>query len=98
MSKNKKSLVLIVDDTPTNCKLLGNLLKVHGYNPAVVPNGQRALDFVQNKKPDLILLDVMMPEIDGFEVCKRLQQDVSTKEIPIIFLTAMVEKMMLSKV
>ncbi len=92
MSQDKKSLVLIVDDMPENCKLLGNLLKEHGYNPAVAPNGQRALDFVQNKKPDLILLDVMMPELDGFEVCKRLKQDISTKDIPIIFLTAKVEK------
>ncbi len=92
MSQDKKSLVLIVDDMPENCKLLGNLLKEHGYNPAVAQNGQRALDFVKNKKPDLILLDVMMPELDGFEVCKRLKQDVSTKDIPIIFLTAKVEK------
>jgi signal transduction histidine kinase len=92
MNLEKKSLILIVDDMPENCKLLGNLLKEHGYNPAVAPNGQRALDFVKNKKPDLILLDVMMPELDGFQVCKRLKQDVSTKEIPIIFLTAKVEK------
>jgi len=77
---------------PENCKLLGNLLKEHGYNPAVAPNGLRALDFIKNKKPDLILLDIMMPELDGFEVCKRLKQDVSTKDIPIIFLTAKVEK------
>ncbi len=92
MSQEKKSLILIVDDMPENCKLLGNLLKKSGYNPAVAPNGQRALDFVKNKKPDLILLDVMMPELDGFEVCKRLKQDVRTKDIPIIFLTAKVEK------
>jgi signal transduction histidine kinase len=92
MSLDKKSLILVVDDMPENCKLLGNLLKEHGYNPAVAPNGQRALDFVKNKKPDLILLDIMMPELDGFQVCKQLKQDISTKEIPIIFLTAKVEK------
>ncbi len=87
-----KPLVLIVDDNSQNIKVFGMILKKHGMNPAAANNGLRALEFVKRKKPDLILLDIMMPEIDGFEVCKRLKQDTEFSDIPIIFLSAKTEK------
>ena len=88
---NKQSLVLVVDDNQQNLKVLGNTLRENAISPAIAKSGAGALAFVKKKLPDLILLDVMMPEMDGFEVCKRLKQDVATKDIPIIFLTAKTE-------
>lgn len=91
MAINADSLVLIVDDNPQNLQALGNMLKKNGYKVAVAENGADALDFAPKKHPDLILLDIMMPEMDGFEVCKRLKEDAETEKIPIIFLTARAE-------
>lgn len=87
-----KSLVLIVDDNPQNLKIFWETLKKHGLNPAAAKDGMQALEFVNRKKPDLILLDIMMPELDGFEVCKRLQKNKEFSDIPIIFLSAKAEK------
>ena len=89
---NSPPLVLVVDDNPRNVQVLGSILIKNRLNPAAAKNGAQALKFVKKKKPDLILLDIMMPEMDGFEVCKRLKQDEATKEIPIIFMTAKSEK------
>ena len=86
-----KKLILIVDDNLDNLKVLGAFLKKNGYNPAIAQNGTKALEFVQKKLPDIILLDIMMPDIDGFEVCRRLKHNTLTQEIPIIFLTAKME-------
>ncbi|MFC6669964.1 response regulator [Marinobacterium aestuariivivens] len=80
--------ILVVDDTPRNIQLIGTLLKQEGYQINVAGNGRQALDIVAHSAPDLILLDVMMPELDGFETCRRLKQDAATRDIPIIFLTA----------
>lgn len=91
-STNKQSLVLVVDDNPQNLKVLGNTLRENGLRVAIAKNGAGALALVKKNPPDLILLDVMMPEMDGFEVCKRLKQQAATKEIPVIFLTAKIEK------
>lgn len=88
---SKKELILIVDDNTENVKILGNLLRKE-YRTAVAQDGEKALCFVERQIPDLILLDVMMPKIDGFEVCKILREHEETKEIPIIFITAKVEK------
>ena len=88
---NKQSLVLIVDDNPQNLKVLGYTLKENGITPAIAKHGAGALALAKKKKPDLILLDVMMPEMDGFEVCKRLKQNPDTSDIPVIFLTAKTE-------
>ncbi len=85
---NKKKLLLIVDDNPENRKVLGNLLIQSGYEVGAAPDGRTALDFIKNEPPDLILLDIMMPGMDGFEVCEKLKSDVETKHIPVIFLTA----------
>ncbi len=85
---NNKSLVLLVDDNPYNLQVLGSMLKEHGCHLAFAQNGVGALEFVKKKLPDLILLDIMMPDMDGFEVCQKLKQNVATQDIPIIFLTA----------
>lgn len=84
-------LVLIVDDLPQNIEVLGNILSNRGVKIAVAMNGQQAINLAIKRKPDLILLDVAMPEMDGFEVCKKLKENSETKEIPIIFLTAKTE-------
>jgi len=87
-----RSKVLIVDDTLKNIQVLGSMLRSEGYQIYVARNGVQAIASTQKIGPDLILLDVMMPEMDGFEACKRLKADPKTADIPIIFLTAKVEK------
>lgn len=80
--------VLIVDDTPENISLINSLLKDR-YHTRVATNGERALKAAaQEPRPDVILLDIMMPLIDGYEVCRRLKAEVATRDIPVIFLTA----------
>ncbi|MCP4699822.1 MAG: response regulator [Gammaproteobacteria bacterium] len=85
---NRKARILVVDDNPKNIQMLGNILFSQGYSVQMAQNGRLALTAVNRIAPDLILLDVMMPEMDGFETCRRLQADEATKHIPIIFLTA----------
>lgn len=87
--KPNKYNILIVDDRPDNLRLLSNILMKKNYEVRPVPNGSIALETVQHKLPDLILLDIKMPEMDGFEVCKRLKADKSTSDIPIIFISAL---------
>ena len=90
--KNEKSaLVLIVDDIPKNLQLLSNALNKEGYEIAFASSGIQALEAAQNLIPDLILLDIMMPEMDGFEVCQKLKSDELLKEIPVIFITGKAE-------
>ena len=87
--KPKKSRVLLVDDQPENIDILANVLG-EDYQVLVALNGAKALEIAgKTDSPDLILLDVMMPEMDGYEVCRRLQESEDTREIPIIFVTAM---------
>lgn len=84
----QKAVVLVVDDTPDNLTLMSGLLK-DSYTVKVANGGERALKIARSDAaPDLVLLDVMMPEMDGYEVCRRLKGDPATREIPIIFLTA----------
>ena len=80
--------ILAVDDTQANLDVLCELLEAEGYTISVAPSGEIALQIVGRVKPDLILLDVMMPGMDGFEVCRRLKQDELTQDIPVIFITA----------
>lgn len=83
-----KESILIVDDTPDNLVLLNNLLKDR-YATRIANNGERAIQVASTLPfPDLILLDIMMPGIDGYEVCRRLKSDPATTDIPVIFLTA----------
>jgi len=88
MEIKEKSLVLIVDDNSKNLQFLGNVLSEKGYEPILALNGVQALNYIEKEKPDVILLDIMMPEMDGYEVCKILKSKTATKEIPIIFITA----------
>ncbi|MEG4485118.1 response regulator [Microcoleus sp. D2_18a_B4] len=82
-------LILVVDDTPANLEVVCETLSDAGYEVATAINGDRALKRVQAYPPDLILLDIQMPGIDGFETCKRLKADPKTASIPIIFMTAL---------
>jgi len=87
-----KTLVLIVDDNPQNLKVLGNILRENTtYGLAFAMNGFEALEFISAKKPDMVLLDVMMPDMDGYEVCRQLKKDPATENIPVIFITAKTE-------
>jgi len=85
---NEKQTILLVDDTPENIDVLSGVLR-DDYKLKVALDGKKALKIAFGKsKPDMILLDVMMPEIDGYEVCRRLKQEPSTASIPVIFITA----------
>ncbi|MEI6577748.1 MAG: response regulator, partial [Bacteroidota bacterium] len=80
--------ILIVDDIGDNLKLLDEILRPEGYKTRLVPNGPLAIKAAEKEKPDLILLDIMMPEMDGFEVCRSLKENPALKDIPIIFISA----------
>ncbi len=92
MERSKKQRILIVDDTTENIETLATLLKKE-YMIIVAKNGEKAIQMTHKNKPDLILLDIMMSGIDGYEVCQRLKADPLTKMIPIIFITALSESM-----
>jgi signal transduction histidine kinase len=80
--------ILVVDDTPENLRLLSTMLIQRGYAPRCVINGQMALRACNSNPPDLILLDIMMPEMNGYEVCQHLKSEAKTREIPVIFISA----------
>lgn len=88
----ERFLILVVDDIRSNIQLITELLEDVGYSTTFVTSGQEALERVNQAKPDLILLDLMMPEMDGLEVCDRLKQEPGTFHIPVIFLTASNER------
>jgi DNA-binding response OmpR family regulator len=83
--------ILIVDDTPETLDILGHILQRSGLEVSIAPSGEKALELVSRNKPDLIMLDVRMPGIDGYEVCRRLQADVYSRDIPIIFISALAD-------
>lgn len=83
------STILVVDDEPRGRQLLEELLTPHGYRLLFASNGQEALALATAHTPDLVLLDVMMPGVDGFEVCRRLRANPQLREIPVIMLTAL---------
>ncbi|MEG4196709.1 ATP-binding protein [Microcoleus sp. Pol12A5] len=80
--------ILVVDDTPENLRLLSTMLTQRGYTPRCVINGKMALRACNSNPPDLILLDIMMPEMNGYEVCQHLKLEAKTREIPVIFISA----------
>ncbi|MEG4055088.1 MULTISPECIES: response regulator [unclassified Microcoleus] len=88
-SISQENTILVVDDTPTNLQVLFDVLSEQGYRVAIAKNGETALQRVQSSEPNLILLDVMMPGIDGFETCQRLKANPATRDIPVIFMTAL---------
>ncbi len=87
----QKALILIVDDVPKNLQVLGSILKKEGYRISAATNGMQALKLATEMLPNLILLDINMPEMDGFEVCTKLKGSNTTKDVPVIFLTARTE-------
>nr|WP_228060036.1 response regulator [Plectonema radiosum] len=90
-SHKKLETILVIDDSPTNLEILHDVLGGAGFEVLVEMDGISGIEQVESNPPDLILLDVMMPKIDGFETCRRLQANPSTKHIPIIFITALTE-------
>jgi len=81
--------ILVVDDTPANLNVLSSILTQQGYKVRPANSGELALMVTQHAPPDLILLDIQMPGLDGFEVCKRLKEHDQTRDIPIIFISAL---------
>ena len=79
--------ILVVDDTLVNLKIAEMALK-GSYKPYLVPSGEKAIQFLQKKIPDLILLDVMMPDMDGFMTLEKIQRETAAQKVPVIFLTA----------
>ncbi len=88
MESNGRPLILIVDDLPKNLQIVGNILKKIDCRVAVSTNGKQAIEMMEKMEIDLVLLDIIMPEMNGFEVCKQLKSNPETTDIPIIFLTA----------
>lgn len=91
MTEEEKPLVLIVDDNAENVRLLGMVIKDEGYLVGIARDGAQALEMIVQHRPDLVLLDVMMPGIDGFAVCRRLKESAETRDTPVILLTARAE-------
>lgn len=91
LDRPDEALILIVDDTPENLTLMSELLMEH-YRVKVASSGAKALRVALQSQPDLILLDIMMPEMDGYEVCRKLKADPATADIPVVFLTAKSEQ------
>ena len=89
--KNKESSILIVDDTPENLTVLRKILTENGFRVRPAISGEIALKTVQTDIPDLILLDIVMPNMDGYEVCRKLKAEKRTRNIPIIFISALNE-------
>lgn len=88
---NQQFTILTVDDVPKNVQILGTILKKENYQVSFATSGKQALSIIESEKPDLILLDIMMPEMDGYQVAQILKNNKETKDIPIIFLTAKTE-------
>ena len=89
--ENQKNLILVVDDNINNIKILSDVMQMQGHHVCVASNGENALKQLKTISPDLILLDIMMPGIDGFEICRRLKASEKTKDIPVIFMTALTD-------
>jgi len=92
MKDEQSALILIVDDEPLNITIAGKVLEKKGYRIISASNGFEALALAEVELPDLILLDIMMPEMDGFEVCEKLAEIDAAKDIPVIFLTAVSDR------
>jgi CheY-like chemotaxis protein len=91
MTEVSQGNVLIVDDTPANLRLLGGMLREAGYTARPVPSGKLALQAAIAEPPDLVLLDITMPDMDGYEVCAQLKANDRLRNIPIIFISALTD-------
>jgi len=83
-----KAKILLIDDHKTVLKLLESILRIKGYDLLSAESGSQGISLARQHRPDLILLDVMMPDLDGFKVCQYLKNQAETREIPVVFLTA----------
>ena len=95
MNEENQSLtptVLIVDDNSTNIKVIAITLRSQDYKLVIATNGNNAVEMVEKTRPDLVLLDIMMPGMDGYEVCKIIKSKKENENIPVLFLTALDEK------
>jgi len=86
--ESQEAKILVVDDVPQNVRLLELNLKAEGYQVVAAYSGQEALEKVRTEDPDLVLLDIMMPVMDGYEVCRRLRKNKRTRALPIVMITA----------
>jgi DNA-binding response OmpR family regulator len=84
-----KGDIFIVDDNPNNLNLLFGLLRDAGYQVRVAGNGRRAIDTIVAFPPELVLLDIQMPDIDGYEVCRQIKESPAARDVPVIFLSAL---------
>ena len=89
MNRNRPSTILVVDDDPRNIRLMESILKTSGYSVISAEDGEQALEAVARQRPDAVLLDVMMPRMSGFEVCRKLRSQYETRLLPIIMVTAL---------
>lgn len=90
-SDERAAHILVVDDLPANTRVLEDLLTRDGYRVTVAGDGERALEVVTQEHPDLVLLDILMPKMDGYEVCRRLKSDPSTRLIPVVLVTGLTD-------
>src|SRR5210317_1753484 len=88
-NENQENSILVVDDTPANITVLRQMLTTMGYKVRPAINGEVALKTVQVDLPDLILLDIAMPGMSGYEVCAKLKENEKTKDVPVIFISAL---------
>ena len=86
---NTPAKILVVDDTPRNVKLLADVLTVKGYSVATAASGREALAQIEAEQPDLVLLDVVMPEMSGYEVCRKIRENPATQILPVVMVTAL---------
>ncbi len=82
-------VILIVDDDPKSLKIIRDLLQVSGYKTIEATGGEQGIELAKSKKPDLILMDIMMPKVDGYTACREIKMDKATKAIPVVMLTAL---------
>ncbi|MCP3874103.1 MAG: response regulator [Desulfobacteraceae bacterium] len=92
MENLSKPLILVVDDNPSNLQMIGKLLSYNGYRVELAQSGEEALKITEKKISDLVVLDLVMPEMDGLDVCRKLKSDPETCHIPIIFCTGNAER------
>ncbi len=89
---SKKYKILLVDDEPGILKMVTKRLEFEGYDVACAVDGEEALKKIKTEDPDLIILDIMLPKMDGYEVCRRFKEDSSHRKVPVILFTAMVQQ------
>lgn len=91
LKENRPETVLVVDDNPTNLKLMFNLMEKEGFKVLIAADGEQGIRHAERARPDLILLDILMPGMDGFDACTILKKTEATKDIPVIFMTAVTD-------